>query len=99
MAQMYNVQKGIKLIDTPGVREFNFIDIERTEIQFGFKEFVEHIPCKFNNCLHEKEKGCNIIAAVNEGKISQGRYDSYLKILRTLDVKRLGPKQRDNLLF
>ncbi|MCH2205644.1 MAG: ribosome small subunit-dependent GTPase A [Lentisphaerales bacterium] len=99
MAQMYNVQREIKLIDTPGVREFNFIDIEKTEIQFGFKEFVEHIPCKFNNCLHINEKGCNIIAAVEEGTISQGRYDSYLKILKTLDIKRLGPKQRDNLLL
>ena len=99
MAQMHHVQNDIKLIDTPGVREFNFIDIEKTEIQFGFKEFIDHIPCKFNNCLHVTEKGCNVKAAVEDGEISQERYDSYLKILRTLDIKRLGPKQRDNLLF
>jgi ribosome biogenesis GTPase / thiamine phosphate phosphatase len=99
MAQMYQVQKDIKLIDTPGVREFNFLDIEKEEIQFGFKEFVKHIPCKFNNCIHDKEKGCRVKDAVESEEISAGRYESYLKILKTLDVKRLGPRQRDNLLF
>ena len=99
MAQMHHVQRDIKLIDTPGVREFNFLDIEKTEIQYGFKEFTEFLPCKFNDCSHETEKGCNILPAVESGDISQSRYESYMKIYKTLDIKRLGPKQRDNLLF
>ncbi|MCM8541752.1 MAG: ribosome small subunit-dependent GTPase A [Lentisphaeraceae bacterium] len=99
MAQMYKINGGIKLIDTPGVREFNFVDLEKNEVQYGFKEFIEHMPCKFNNCLHDQEKGCNVIQAVEAGEIPESRYDSYVKILHTLDVKRLPPKQRDNLLF
>ena len=99
MAQMYKIKGGIKLIDTPGVREFNFVDLDKNEVQYGFKEFLEHMPCKFNNCLHDLEKGCNVKSAVEEGLIPESRYDSYIKILHTLDVKRLPPKQRDNLLF
>ena len=99
MAQMYKINGGIKLIDTPGVREFNFVDLEKSEVQYGFKEFLPHLPCKFNNCLHDQEKGCNIKDAVESGAIPPSRYDSYLKIVHTLDVKRLAPKQRDNLLF
>ena len=99
MAQMYKIKGGIKLIDTPGVREFNFVDLEKHEVQYGFQEFQKHLPCKFNNCLHDLEKGCNIKEAVEAGEISEFRYDSYLKIVHTLDIKRLAPKQRDNLLF
>ena len=99
MAHMYQVGKGIKFIDTPGVREFNFLDLEPTEVQYGFDEFEEFLPCKFNNCLHIQEKGCRIMEAVEEGSISEMRYESYKKILQTLEVKRLPGKQRDNLLF
>lgn len=99
MAQMYKVEGGIRLIDTPGVREFNFVDLDKQEVQYGFKEFQDHMPCKFNNCLHVQEKGCSVKEAVERGEIPEFRYDSYLKIINTLDVKRLPPKQRDNLLF
>ncbi len=99
MAHMYPVENDIRFIDTPGVREFNFLDLDATEVQYGFQEFVEYLPCKFNNCSHDHEKGCEIKAAVEAGGISEMRYESYKKILYTLDVKRLPPKQRDNLLF
>ncbi|NQZ56958.1 MAG: ribosome small subunit-dependent GTPase A [Lentisphaeraceae bacterium] len=99
MSQMYLVRNDIKVIDTPGVREFNFLDLEAHEVQYGFKEFREFLPCQFNNCTHEHEKKCAIKDAVERGDISKWRYDSYLKILKTLSVKRLAPKQRDNLLF
>ena len=99
MAHMYQVGKNIKFIDTPGVREFNFLDLEPAEVQYGFDEFQKFLPCKFNNCLHIQEKGCSIMAAVEEGKLSEMRYESYKKIVQTLEVKRLPHKQRDNLLF
>ena len=99
MAHMYMVRDSIKFIDTPGVREFNFLDLETTEVQYGFEEFEKHLPCKFNDCSHLHEKGCNIVEAVENGEISEMRYESYKKIIQTLDIKRLPPKQRDNLLF
>ena len=99
MSHMYQVGNEIKFIDTPGVREFNFYDMESTEVQYGFDEFADFLPCKFNDCLHMQEKGCRIIAAVEAGDISEMRYESYKKIVQTLEVKRLPGKQRDNLLF
>jgi ribosome biogenesis GTPase len=99
MAHMYQVREDIRFIDTPGVREFNFLDLDPTEVQYGFQEFEEFLPCKFNNCSHDHEKGCNIKDAVESGEVSEMRYESYRKIIQTIDVKRLPPKQRDNLLF
>ena len=48
------------------------------ELQFYFKEFNEHLTeCKFNGCSHINTKSCAVIDAVNNGIISQSRYDSY----------------------
>ena len=99
MAHMYQVRGDIQFIDTPGVREFNFLDLAPIEVQYGFQEFIEFLPCKFSDCSHDHEKGCNIKNALDAGDISKMRYESYQKIFRTIDVKRLPPKQRDNLLF
>jgi ribosome biogenesis GTPase / thiamine phosphate phosphatase len=99
MAELHQVKGGMKIIDTPGVREFNFVDLSESEVQYGFQEFIEHLPCRFNNCIHDQEAGCNIKAAVESGSITEFRYESYLKILKTLDVKRLAQKPRDNLLL
>ncbi|MBC7525722.1 MAG: ribosome small subunit-dependent GTPase A [Flavobacterium sp.] len=81
-AEMYDLSFGAKIIDTPGIKGFGIVDMEKEEISGYFPEFFklkEH--CKFNNCLHKEEPKCAIKQALDEDKISWTRYNSYLKIL------------------
>lgn len=81
-AQMHFWVFGGSVIDTPGVREFAMIDVEKEEIQHYFPEiFQTGRECKFYNCMHINEPQCAVIAAVEEGDIEPTRYFTYLKIM------------------
>jgi ribosome biogenesis GTPase len=74
-----------KIIDTPGVREFNPQDFSEGEIQQGFIEFKEFVPkCKFSNCKHINEPQCEVKKQVELGKISKYRYQNYLILMESL---------------
>jgi len=74
------------LVDTPGIREFGLVNIEPWELSLFFPEMLEpRQHCKFNNCTHSHEPGCGVIKAFEEGNIDPNRYDSYLKILESLE--------------
>lgn len=75
------------IIDTPGIRRFMLNEIEAEDLQLYFREFKPFIgKCKFGmNCSHTHEPGCAIKLAVEEGKISKQRYDSWLRI--SLQIK------------
>jgi len=67
--------------DIPGVREFHLRDVEPIDIPFLFREFRQVLgQCRFRNCAHVNEPGCAIKEAVEEGLISQRRYDSFVKL-------------------
>jgi ribosome biogenesis GTPase len=84
-AEMYDLPAGGKLIDTPGMREFGLVDLERTELSGYFPEMRQRLAdCQFNNCLHIAEPGCAIKEAVQQGAIHENRYISYLSILESL---------------
>ena len=81
-AEMYDLSFGAKIIDTPGLKGFGIVDMEKEEISGYFPEFFKlKEQCKFNNCLHKEEPHCAIKKALDEDKISWTRYNSYLKIL------------------
>ncbi|MCA0349937.1 MAG: ribosome small subunit-dependent GTPase A [Flavobacterium sp.] len=81
-AEMYDLSFDAKIIDTPGIKGFGIVDMERTEISDYFPEFfVLKEQCKFNNCLHKEEPNCAVKKALEENKIAWSRYNSYLKIL------------------
>ncbi len=81
-AEMFNLKFGAKIIDSPGIKGFGLIDIEKNEIGNYFFEFELHKDgCKFNDCLHENEPKCAIKQAVDNGTISESRYKSYLSML------------------
>ncbi len=81
-AEMYDLSFGAKIIDTPGIKGFGIVDMEKEEISGYFPEFFKlKDQCKFNNCLHKEEPYCAIKKALEEDKISWTRYNSYLKIL------------------
>jgi ribosome biogenesis GTPase len=82
-SEMLPLPEGGYLIDTPGIKGFGTFDMADAEISHYFREiFSVSKDCRFNNCTHRKEPGCAVISAVEDGRISQSRYKSYLSILR-----------------
>lgn len=85
-AEMFDLENGGRIIDTPGVREFGLVDISKQELSHYFPEMRVLInDCQFNNCMHINEKDCAVKKAVNAGTVSEERYISYLTILDTMD--------------
>lgn len=78
--QLLMLKNGAMIIDTPGMRELGNIAVE-TAIDETFDEITDfETSCKFNNCSHTQEKGCAILEAIEQGNISQDRYQNYLKM-------------------
>ena len=76
---------GLRIIDTPGVRELELADILPEEVGFHFRDFLPHTEgCEFQPCLHAGEPGCAVASAVEKGEIHPDRYESYLRIVREL---------------
>ncbi|MBC9931333.1 ribosome small subunit-dependent GTPase A [Chitinophaga qingshengii] len=88
-AEMYDLPDGGCLIDTPGVREFGIVEIEKTELSHYFLEMQPYLShCQFNNCLHINEPGCAVKEAVEAGEIDPDRYVSYATILETIEEEQ-----------
>ena len=87
-AEMFDMDEGGQIIDTPGVREFGIVDVSKQELSHFFPEMRALInDCQFNNCMHINEPGCAVKDAVNAGTVSVDRYASYLTILDTMEDK------------
>jgi ribosome biogenesis GTPase len=81
-AEMYDLSFDAKIIDTPGIKGFGIVDIEKQEISGLFPEFFKlQDKCKFNNCLHKDEPNCAVKEALDKDEIAWSRYKSYLQIL------------------
>ena len=80
--EMYPASNGAWIIDTPGLRGFGLVDLKKEEIALYFPEMLEASrACRFTPCTHTHEPGCAVKAAVEEGRISPERYNSYLGML------------------
>lgn len=87
-AEMFDLPDGGRIIDTPGMREFGLVDIEKQEVSHYFPEMRDRLNnCQFNNCLHFNEPGCAIKDAVNKGEINEDRFVSYLGIMESIEAK------------
>ena len=81
-AQMHFWKFGGSVIDTPGVREFAMIDVEKEEIQHYFPEIFETgRNCKYHNCMHINEPKCAVLEGIEQGSIEETRYITYLKLM------------------
>mgnify|MGYP005624072037 FL=1 len=79
---LYHIPSGGDLIDSPGVREFQLDNLSEEQIVRGFREFKAlSDKCRFRNCRHINEPDCAIKVALENGDISNNRYESYLNIL------------------
>ena len=81
-AEMYDLSFGAQIIDTPGIKGFGVVEVDKQELGNYFPEFFElKGHCKFNNCLHLQEPKCAIKQALENDTLSWSRYKSYLQIL------------------
>jgi len=81
-AEMFPLPKGGYVIDSPGIKGFGLIDMENEPLYHYFPEFFSTSHnCRFYNCIHINEPGCAVIKAVEDGRISLSRYNSYLSLL------------------
>lgn len=84
-AEMYDLPFDGRIIDTPGMREFGLVDVQREELSGYFPEMRQRLnDCQFNNCIHINEQDCAIKQAVRDGEIDEDRYVSYVNILESL---------------
>lgn len=81
-AEMHKVQSGGYIIDTPGIRAFGIVDLDKAVISHYFPEMRERMnECRFHNCQHLSEPGCAIKTAVEEGEIFESRYMTYVQLM------------------
>ena len=80
--QMHPIASGGYIIDTPGIRGFGLVDLEKEELSTYFPEMLRVMDnCRFKPCTHTHEPGCAVKEAVENGEISSDRYYSYLGML------------------
>jgi len=81
-SEMHDLDFGASIIDTPGVRGFGLIEMDKYELGDYFIEFFKlKSDCKFNNCLHINEPKCAVKLALENGEIAPSRYKNYLNML------------------
>jgi ribosome biogenesis GTPase / thiamine phosphate phosphatase len=84
--EMHPLSFGGFIIDTPGIKEFGLTHFDKNEVAERFPEMraLMHL-CRYNNCTHSHEPGCEVIKAVEDGRINPSRYDNYLSIFHGHD--------------
>ncbi len=79
-------KEGFAIIDTPGIKGFGVLDMQKEEVGHYFREIFEHSQsCRFSNCTHTGEPGCAVFKAVEQGDIASSRFESYLSMLGDIE--------------
>lgn len=88
-AEMFALNNGSYIIDTPGIRGFGLYGFTKEEMSHFFPEiFALQNNCKYNNCSHTIEPKCAVIDAVENGEIAVSRYENYLTLLEDDEIYR-----------
>lgn len=86
--QMFLLENGVKIIDTPGMRELGMWVVDEG-VEQGFADIYSLMKeCKFANCTHQKEPGCAIRTALSEGTLTQSRWRNYEKIQKESNFQK-----------
>lgn len=84
-ARLFQLDDGIRVIDTPGIRALGLWEVSPEEVAFYFPDIAEHsASCKFRDCTHTHEPKCAVRDAVESGKISRHRFESFRRIRESL---------------
>ena len=85
ISSLYMLPENLEIIDSPGVRDVPIEGLTKEEIVYGFFEIHEASKlCKFSNCNHRGDEGCNVIPMINDGEISKSRYNNFIKFLEQI---------------
>ena len=85
-AEMFALSSGGFIIDTPGIKGFGLVELEKDQLHHYFPEMFVRLPkCKFHNCLHRSEPQCGVRSAVEQGEIPYQRYENYLDLYENFD--------------
>lgn len=85
-SELFPLDEGGYVADTPGIRSVALYDVEPDELDGYFVEIARYVPdCRFNDCSHTNEPGCAVVAAVKAGSIEWDRYDSFLRLREQIE--------------
>lgn len=88
-SEMYELDHGTYIIDTPGIKGFGTVNMAADEISHYFPEiFRTGRNCRFSNCTHTGEPGCAVLAALENHLIARSRYDSYISMRSDIDESK-----------
>ncbi|HEY5917705.1 MAG TPA: ribosome small subunit-dependent GTPase A [Chryseolinea sp.] len=89
-AEMFQLDNNTFVIDTPGVKEWGLVDMNKQEISDYFPEMRDvRLQCKFQSrCIHLNEPKCAVLDAVERGEIEISRYESYLSMISGEDNRK-----------
>lgn len=88
-ATLYHIDGNSDLIDCPGLQEFGLFHLDIEKVAWYFPEIRDHLGnCKFHNCLHLNEPGCQIKTMLNENLIDSNRYAFYCRLINNLKTKK-----------
>jgi len=82
-SELHSLPFGGSVIDTPGIKGFGLIDIDKKDIANYFIDFTSlKQECRFKNCIHVNEPDCSVKLALKNGEINKGRYKNYLAMIK-----------------
>lgn len=88
-SEMYSLDASSWVIDTPGIKGFGMLDMERSEMGHYFREIFQiGRECRYSDCVHINEPGCAVNQAVLDGRIAFSRYESYLSMLEDISENK-----------
>ena len=80
ISSLYELPNGIKIIDSPGMRDIQILEYDKEQIIYGFEEILKSSKgCKYNDCNHINNEGCNVKKDLLNGVISKSRYNNFIK--------------------
>ena len=80
ISSLYELPNGIKIIDSPGMRDIQILEYDKEQIIYGFEEILKSSEgCKYNDCNHINNEGCNVKKDLLNGVISKSRYNNFIK--------------------
>jgi ribosome biogenesis GTPase len=85
-AEMHPLGDGGFVVDTPGLRDIGLWGLEPTEVTAAFPEFARVPGCRFDNCRHRGEPGCEVAAAVERDALARSRLESYRRLLAEAEL-------------
>lgn len=84
-ANMFNLDFGGYVIDTPGIKEFGLVEFDKNELGHRFPEIRNLMhDCRFSNCIHVNEPGCAVLQALQDGDLASFRYENYFNMLNSI---------------